>query len=287
MGHYDEALLRSKQALGMNQKIYGDIHPAVALSLTSMGLILKSLGNYDAAQESHENALEIFKIVYGADKTHPDVASSLDNIAVVLNSKGHYNQAWEKSERALAMRKQVYGEKRAHPDTAASLSTQGLILESSGNYQQAFGSSICYEEVPDTTASQLVLESSANYQQAFDPSVYYKQALDWYGQSLAISQKLYSTNPHPDKAQSLYDIAHIHYLLGNYDEALRSANDALAMEQELSKPSASPAMRECIKKTANLIADIDKARAAHPLRHLRVLRTDDMIKPKKSPEKQG
>ena len=67
--------------------------------LNMSGQVYNRLGEYNQAKELHENALMIYKNIFGED--HADVATSYCNLASVYNSLGEYNQAKELFEKAL------------------------------------------------------------------------------------------------------------------------------------------------------------------------------------------
>jgi tetratricopeptide (TPR) repeat protein len=92
-----------------------------------------ALGEYDAALDYFENALEIVERVLG--KKHPDTATTYNNIANVYDSKGEYNEALEWHKKALAIREQVLG--KEHPDTATSYNNIANVYQSKGEYDKA------------------------------------------------------------------------------------------------------------------------------------------------------
>jgi tetratricopeptide (TPR) repeat protein len=87
-GRYAEALAPAEQALTLRQQLYPaarypDGHPALAQSLSWLGLLLRAPGDYPKAQLYHERALAIYGQLYPAARYpdgHPDLAQSLNNL---------------------------------------------------------------------------------------------------------------------------------------------------------------------------------------------------------------
>ncbi len=81
--------------------ILGKDHPAVAVSLTGLGLLYYSQGKYVEAEPLFKRSLAIREEVLGKD--HPDVATSLNNLAELYYSQGKYVEAEPLYERSLAI----------------------------------------------------------------------------------------------------------------------------------------------------------------------------------------
>ena len=96
-----EARPLAERALAIGEAAYGPDHPAVAIRLNNLALILKDLGQPAQARPLAERALAIDEAAYGPD--HPDVATNLNNLAAILQDLGDLEGARPLLERALAI----------------------------------------------------------------------------------------------------------------------------------------------------------------------------------------
>ncbi|MEK7404409.1 MAG: tetratricopeptide repeat protein [Acidobacteriota bacterium] len=67
-----------RQALKIDEKVYGPEHPEVAIDANNIGTILKAKGDLEGALGYTERALRIFESVYGAD--HPSTRIVAENL---------------------------------------------------------------------------------------------------------------------------------------------------------------------------------------------------------------
>jgi tetratricopeptide (TPR) repeat protein len=98
------------------------------------------MGQYEAAREMNQSALEARKKVLGRE--HPDTLMSMNNLASVLDSQGKHEEAEAMHRQTLAMREKALG--REHPSTLTSvyclaylLAKQHMFEESLNLYQRA------------------------------------------------------------------------------------------------------------------------------------------------------
>ena len=112
---------------------YGESHPNVASTLTRMGDIWNTKGQYDKALEYFEKNLKISIEYFG--ESHPNVATSLFQIGNILETNGQYDKALENFKNALNIRLGYYGE--THPKVASALNRIGSIFNIRGQYERA------------------------------------------------------------------------------------------------------------------------------------------------------
>ena len=105
----------------------------MASTLTRIGDIWETKGQYDKALEYFEKDLKISIDYYG--ESHPNVASTLTRLGDVWNTKGQYDKALEYFENALKILFDYYGE--SHPSVASTLFLIGGIWETKGQYDKA------------------------------------------------------------------------------------------------------------------------------------------------------
>ena len=90
-GKNDEAENTFKESLAISKKVFGDEHPYVAESLTTLASLYNVQGKYDEAENTYKESLAIRKKVFGDE--HPDVAEILDYLAGLYNVQGKYELA--------------------------------------------------------------------------------------------------------------------------------------------------------------------------------------------------
>ena len=100
---------------------------------TSLGLVLASKGDYAAAREHHERALQIQERLFGAD--HPRVAMTLGNLANALAEQGEYAKARAYYERGLSIQENSVG--AHHPDIGFTLNNLGNVVGYQGENEAA------------------------------------------------------------------------------------------------------------------------------------------------------
>jgi tetratricopeptide (TPR) repeat protein len=129
----------------MNQSLYPKErypqgHPALAISLLSLGTLLQAQGLYDEARGYLELALNMNQPFYPKDRYpqgYPALACSLLALGSLLQSQGSYGEARGYMERALAMFESLYPRDlyvRGHPNVASSKINLGFLLADQGLY---------------------------------------------------------------------------------------------------------------------------------------------------------
>jgi tetratricopeptide (TPR) repeat protein len=108
-GDSEEAETLYRDALTMNQQLYGESHPAIALSLSNLAEIYRSQSRLELAEATYREVLVMQRKLLGDD--HPEVARVMNNLAFVYHDRGHL-------EKAMAMQRRILGQ--THPNVAAT-----------------------------------------------------------------------------------------------------------------------------------------------------------------------
>ncbi len=132
LGDYDASLEMLNDALVRNDARFGETALS-SLLLCRIGVNEISLGRYEEAEASLEQALAIANRTVGPDSI--EVASALLNIGQLRWTQGQYEEAVEPHRRALEIRRDVLGAR--HPSTLNAMSNYGLLLLSSGRVAEA------------------------------------------------------------------------------------------------------------------------------------------------------
>ena len=130
---YDRAKPLYEQSLAIREKVFGDEHPAVAISLNNLAELHRVQGHYDQAKPLYERSLAILEKVHGDE--HPSVATSLNNLASLHRTQGNYDKAKPLFERALAIYEKVFG--KEHSLVATSLNNLANLHREQGNHEKA------------------------------------------------------------------------------------------------------------------------------------------------------
>jgi tetratricopeptide (TPR) repeat protein len=132
-GNYSFAEPWYLKCLEVTQKLLGQEHPDVAISLNNLAELYRSQGRYAEAEPLYVEALQMRKKLLGQE--HPDVAQSLNNLAGLYRSQGRYEESEPLYVEALQMRKKLLGQE--HPDVADSYFNLGILYGQQGQFQKA------------------------------------------------------------------------------------------------------------------------------------------------------
>jgi tetratricopeptide (TPR) repeat protein len=122
-----------QRALRIREKALGPEHPLVASSLSNLGRLYYSQGQYANAKPLYKRALTILEKALGPE--HPDVASNLHGLAQLYDKQGQYEKAEPLFRRALAVVEKSYGPN--HPSVAISLNNLALLLRHTNRLAEA------------------------------------------------------------------------------------------------------------------------------------------------------
>jgi CHAT domain-containing protein/Tfp pilus assembly protein PilF len=255
-GKFNEGVELMREALALRRKLYPEAqypqgHPDLSSSLNSLGLLLQSLGQSEAARDYYDQALALRRKLYPEaqyPQGHPDLATSLNNLGVLLERTGQYEAARDYEEQALALRRKLYPEAQypqGHADLATSLNNLGALLQSAGQSEAARG---YYEQAlamrrklyPEAQYPQghPHLGSSLNNLGALLQSLGQSEAArDYYDQALAMCRKLYPEaqypQGHPHLATILNNLGALLKSAGQSEAARGYYEQALAMRRKL------------------------------------------------------
>ena len=216
-GFYPQSQPLHQQALEIRRQAPEPDYPAIAESLSNLGVLYRTQDNYKLAEESHLQALTIREKTLGPN--HSATAISLNNLSVLYRNQGKYEQAESFLQRALNIREQALGSD--HPDTLVTLVNLANLYLEQRKYEQA---------------EQLLQQTLATSERVLDPDdpiiahilnllarLSYKQgnnerAETLWQRSLAIIEKTFGSE-HPVTAERLSDLATLSFAQGHYAQA--------------------------------------------------------------------
>lgn len=136
-GRHGEAIAMLETALELRRVLFGELHPAISVSLGNLGIALIDAGEAAAAEPYLLQALEIDEQLLGYE--HPSVAVLLNQVAAARRELGDVAGSLDHLQRALGILQQHEGEDGASPAIAMVLSGLGSGHLRLGAYEEAAG----------------------------------------------------------------------------------------------------------------------------------------------------
>ncbi len=244
------------------EKEFADQPKVQAQLLDTLGMVDRSLGQYDLAEPHLRLALDIRRKLHGEE--HPDVAMSLNNLASLLQDKGDYGAAEPLLREALAMRRKLLGDE--HPHVANALNNLALLLWNAGDYAAceplyrealALRRKLLGDQHPD------VASSLSNLATLLEAKGDHAGAEPLYREALALRRKLLG-DEHLDVANSLNNLAALLHDEGNYAGAEPLYREALGLHRKLLGDE-HPSVACSLNNLAVLLQDQGDYAAAEPL----------------------
>ena len=202
----------------------------LAASLSELGGVLQSQGEFEDAKAHHQRALAIRQKALGVD--HPDLASSLNSLGNAYSSQGEYEGARGYYQRALVMLKEALG--ADHPDVAVSLNNLGNTYSSQGKYEEAkryHQRALALWERALSADHPSVATSLSNLGVVYIGQGEYEEAKRCYVRVLAIREKALG-GEHPQVADGLDNLGNVYNHQGQYEEARWYYERALAIREK-------------------------------------------------------
>jgi tetratricopeptide (TPR) repeat protein len=132
-GDFENAERNYRQALALRQKLFGDEHPDVILSLRQLAQLYVMRNEFAKGEKAYEEVLALQKKTFGEE--HPEIASSLHGLALARGMQGDFAASQALEEQALAMRRKLYPAE--HLALAESLNQLGTLAAVRGELAEA------------------------------------------------------------------------------------------------------------------------------------------------------
>jgi CHAT domain-containing protein/Tfp pilus assembly protein PilF len=194
----------------------------IAMVSNSFGNVYTGQGNYRLALEYYEKARSISDEL--GDKT--GLAQALTNIGIVQYQQGNFDLAMELYEKSLAIETQL-GNKY---NVAGAFHNIGMTHAIKGNYSEALTyyqrTLAVGEEMKAQPGIALTLASMGGL---YRHQSKFREALEHFEKSLKIYQTIGDKH---GMANALEGIADAQYFLGNYSEAIKSAERGTTLASE-------------------------------------------------------
>ena len=226
------ALPSATRAVALTEKLTGPDDPAVANSLSNLGLVLRRQGKLEEARAAYERALRIREKTLGPE--HPDVARILAALSALASNGGDFARARELGERAVQI-----AEKAGDPvNEAVAANNLALALfqlnDYTGSKQRLEQALHAYERAlgPEHPEVGKTLSNLAN---VVSESGDLAEARRLYERAIAIQEKRQGPN-HPDVALNVNNLGDVFYLLGDFDTSAAQFERALKVLEQTFGP---------------------------------------------------
>jgi tetratricopeptide (TPR) repeat protein len=226
-----EPLLR--RALFIDEEIYGQDSPIVAMHLNNLTLLLRATDRLTEAEPLARRALEIDERTVGPD--HPSSVRSLSNLALLLQDTGRLNEAEPLLRQALTIAEKSFGPN--HSEVARSLNNLAILLRATDRSSEAellLKRALKVEEDNFGPDHPNVARSLNNLAILFQTTMRLDDAGTLFRRALEIDEK--SVGPdHPKVAMRLNNLASLLQATSRTNEAEPLARRALQILGRFSK----------------------------------------------------
>jgi len=188
-----------------------------AFLLNELAFTINDLGDKRKAISLYEQALAIWKVVYG--ENHQDVATTLNNLGAAWDDLGDKRKAISLYEQALAIDERVFG--KEHPNVAIRLNNLGEAWRGLGEAKKAislYEQALAIDERVFGKNHPNVAIRLNNLGAAWDDLGDKRKAISFYEQALAIDERVFGKE-HPDVAIDLNNLGSAYFKLGEKSKA--------------------------------------------------------------------
>lgn len=222
-----DALPSATRAVALKEHALGATDPALAFSLSNLGLVLRRQGKLVEAGGAYERALAIREAALGRE--HPDVARTLAALSALAAAAGNFTRARELGERALTTAEYLNPRDRVLEAAAANNLAQALFQmgDYNGSRRRVEQALRLYEEAlgPDHPEVGKTLSNLATIVSETGDLV---TARTLYERATRIQEQRQGRD-HPDVALNLNNLADVFFLFGDYPQAAALFERALEL----------------------------------------------------------
>ncbi len=184
--NFEEAEKYAREALAMRRRLFGDLHPDVALSLSNLSSMLSGKKRFDEAVELSTQSIEQHKKIFG--ERHPRTAAAYDAMGRVLDGAGRVAESVSIYRRALDINLESLG--AGHRATLNSRFALGSELDRAKDYagaEEQYRAMLAwaranYKPGDARTAGTIMLVAAAvgNQGRHAEAETLYREALDGF-----------------------------------------------------------------------------------------------------------
>ncbi len=231
-GRNAEAEKKFREALKLQEALYGTSHPAIARTLKDLARAVADDGDFNAAVPMMQRAVAMQRQLRG-NEPHPDLAEVLNDMGLLLYERGDSEGAEKYYRESLTMNQRLLGDK--HPVIANGLENVAMALSDKGDVQGAealYRQSLAMRREllgPNHPDVGRTLANLASLQYDRGDTA---EALSNMREVLAIYRHAYPAD-NPEVARVLNGIGSWLTMSGEYPEADRYLQEGFAMRRRL------------------------------------------------------
>jgi len=217
---------RLSRALRLDNKTFGERHPAVARDLANLGHCCRELRELEDAERYYRDALAMVERTEGDDSPH--AAALLNHLGVILLDNGKAAPARSCLERALTLNQALFGPESN--EVVRNLTNLGRALDEMGAHTQALTS---YEQAiriaEEQGGPQNERKATILYRigRSLNRQKRYEEALERLQQAMKIDTAIFGKQ-HPNVARDAYAIGCA--LADMHDTVVAMGHLALALD---------------------------------------------------------
>ncbi|XP_078670641.1 uncharacterized protein LOC144910884 [Branchiostoma floridae x Branchiostoma belcheri] len=238
MGDNQGAVIHLKEALSLARASDQSITSTdTAMSLRDLGQLYNHMGNHKKGISYLEQALQMYRIIYGLGTAHRYIAILLNMLGAAYSGLGHYGKAMSYLEQALQMYRSMYGENTAHPDIASVLNNLGITRKKLSDLKNAVSYLEQALRMNRTvfgygTAHVEIATSLGNLGAVWYSLGDYKKSHSYHEMALVVNRSIYGQGTmHPHIALSLNNLGLALDNLGEKRKAISYYEQALQMHR--------------------------------------------------------
>jgi tetratricopeptide (TPR) repeat protein len=231
-GHNADAEKKMREALELQQRLYGNSNPEVARTLKDLARAVADNGNLNAAIPMMQRAVAMQRELRG-NEPHPDLAEVLNDMGLLFYERGDTEESEKFYRESLAMNRRLLGDK--HPEIANGLENIAMTLSDKGDLP---GAEALYRQSIEMRRELLGANHPDVGRTMFNlASLQYDrgntgEALANMREVLAIYRQAYPAD-NPEIGRALNVIGFWLTMAGTYPEADRYLQEGLAMRRRL------------------------------------------------------
>jgi len=224
-GDFDKALEYDQNALLINLKVFGQVHPECAKNYKSIGVTYKNKGDFDKALEYYQKALKIGLQIYGEKGGF--VGSYYQSVGIAYYFKKDYDRALQYYNHALRIYQLTYGDQ--HPFISLIHNNIAYLYADINNVKKALeyhNKALKLRLEKYGVNHYYVASSYNNIGLLHFKEKEYGKALDYYEKALKIRKDKFGDH-HQYLALSLNNIGRVYFEQNYNDEAIKYYQKAL------------------------------------------------------------
>jgi len=232
-GKFVEAVEAQKIVAEWKENAFGASDLRTLVTYDDLGEALREMGDWTAAEEYLQKAIEIQKTILEPD--HPLTLSIMNNLASTYSYQGRFQEAEELETKVLAVRKRLLGETNSLTLTTAS--NLALTYWHQGRWKD---SEELHLQVMASKSTTLGLEHPSTLATMDNLAAVYRSQGRWKEAERLLTQEAETTRKvmgeeHPNTLNSLDNLAKTYVSQGRWTEAEDLHSRVLEVRQKLLK----------------------------------------------------